>query len=179
MDLTKPTMPGARGWQVSAVETASAALASGGRGQIIAACGTGKTITAAHVALQACPADGIILVACPTVALVAQVLQVWEGACEHVLAVCGDDGITEPDVVAADLPAVVTTDPAVIAAWLTQRPPGRWLIVTTHRSAGHLGQLYCASAGSPTALSSTRPTTPRGATTSTPPSCSRSLNLRT
>jgi superfamily II DNA or RNA helicase len=139
MDLTKPRMPGARGWQVSAVETAAATLASGGRGQIIAACGTGKTITAAHAALQACPADGIILVACPTVTLVAQVLQAWQGACEHVLAVCGDDGVTEPDVV-ADLPAVVTTDPAVIAAWLTLRPPGRRLIVTTHRSAGHLGQ---------------------------------------
>lgn len=147
MDLTKPTMPRARGWQVCAVETASAALASGGRGQIIAACGTGKTIAAAHAALRACPADGIIVVACPTVALVAQVLQAWEGACEHVLAVCGDDGIAEPDVVAADLPAVVTTDPAVIAAWLTQRPPGRRLIVTTHRSAGHLGQALRRAGG--------------------------------
>jgi superfamily II DNA or RNA helicase len=156
MGLTTATMPGAQGWQVSAVETASAALASGGRGQIIAACGTGKTITAAHVALQACPGDGIIVVACPTVALVAQVLQAWDAVCEHVLAVCGDDGIADPDVAAlttifpdftqpdpatcADPPIVVTTDPDVITAWLAERVSGRRLIVTTHRSAGHLGQ---------------------------------------
>jgi predicted helicase len=140
VDLTEPTMPPARGWQVTAVATASAALASGGRGQIIAACGTGKTNTAAHVALQVCPVDGIIVVACPTVALVAQVLRAWEGACEQTLAVCGDDGITEPDVTAVDLPAVVTTDPAAIGTWLTRRPRGRRLIVTTHRSAGHLGR---------------------------------------
>jgi superfamily II DNA or RNA helicase len=138
MNRKTRAMPGARGWQVTAVQTASAALASGGRGQIIAACGTGKTITAAQVALQVCPADGVILVACPTLALVAQALQVWQGACEHVLAVCGDEGVTEPDAV--DLPAAVTTDSAVIADWLTQHLPGLRLVVTTHRSAGHLGQ---------------------------------------
>ncbi|MDG4795030.1 DEAD/DEAH box helicase [Micromonospora sp. WMMD1082] len=140
MSATATTMPNAHGWQVSAVEAASAALQSGGRGQIIAACGTGKTITAAHVALQTCPADGTIVVACPTVALVAQVMQVWDGACDRVLAVCGDDGTSEPEVAGADLPAVVTTDPDVIASWLIERPRGRRLIVTTHRSAGLLGQ---------------------------------------
>src|SRR4051812_2558329 len=140
MGLTTATMPGAQGWQVSAVETASAALASGGRGQIIAACGTGKTITAAHVALRACPADGVVVVACPTVALVAQTLHAWRDACDQVLAVCGDDGVTDPAVVAADLPAVTTTDPDTITGWLTDTRPGRRLIVTTHRSAGHLGQ---------------------------------------
>ncbi|MFG2043935.1 Helicase associated domain protein [Dactylosporangium sp. NPDC048998] len=123
-----------------AVRAASAALASGGRGQIIAACGTGKTIAAAHAALQTCPADGIIVVACPTVALVAQALQAWYGVCDHVLAVCGDDGVTDPGIVAADLPAVTTTDPDTITSWLTEPGPGRRLIVTTHRSAGHLGR---------------------------------------
>lgn len=156
MGLTTAPIPAAQGWQAPAVQTASAALARGGRGQIIAACGTGKTITAAHVALQTCPDDGLIVVACPTVALVAQVLQAWDAVCEHVLAVCGDDGLAEPDVAAlatmlpaftlpdsatcADPPIVVTTDPDVIADWLTARVPGRRLIVTTHRSAGQLGQ---------------------------------------
>ncbi|MEV0133649.1 Helicase associated domain protein [Dactylosporangium sp. NPDC050688] len=145
MGVTTSGVPDARGWQLAAVEAASAALAAGGRGQIIAACGTGKTITAAHVALRTCPADGIAVMACPTVALVGQVLRAWDGAAEHVLAVCGDGAVADPDTgtdgtAIADLPAAVTTDSDVIAAWLTDPTPGRRLIVTTHRSAGLAGQ---------------------------------------
>ncbi|GAA3289604.1 hypothetical protein GCM10020218_058640 [Dactylosporangium vinaceum] len=57
----------------------------------------------------------------------------------RVLAVCGDDGVTDPAVLAADLPAATTTDPDRIAAWLAEPAPGRRLIVTTQVSAGHLG----------------------------------------
>src|SRR4051794_31838527 len=140
MGQSTARVPDARGWQARAVGTASVALASGGRGQIIAACGTGKTITAALVALRTCPADGVVVVACPTVALLAQTLHVWREACDQILAVCADDGVTDPAVVAADLPAVTTTDVDTITGWLTDAAPGRRLIVTTHRSAGHLGQ---------------------------------------
>ncbi|GAA2352732.1 DEAD/DEAH box helicase family protein [Dactylosporangium salmoneum] len=145
MGVTTTGVPDARGWQLPAVEAASAALAAGGRGQVIAACGTGRTITAAQVVLRTCPADGIAVMACPTVALVGQVLRAWDGIAEHVLTVCGDGGVTDSDTGAdadalADLPAAVTTNPDVITAWLTDPTPGRRLIVTTHRSAGHTGQ---------------------------------------
>ncbi|GAA3302569.1 Helicase associated domain protein [Dactylosporangium vinaceum] len=132
-------LPDAQGWQIPAVGAASAALAVGGRGQIIAACGTGKTIAAAHIAMRVCPADGIAVVACPTITLLAQTLHAWHTATDRVLAVCGDDGVTDPAVLAADLPAATTTDPDRIAAWLAEPAPGRRLIVTTQVSAGHLG----------------------------------------
>ncbi|GAB3861687.1 hypothetical protein GCM10027610_104610 [Dactylosporangium cerinum] len=139
MGLAPARLPDAGGWQEPAVEAAAAALAGGGRGQIIAACGTGKTVAAAHVAMRVCPAGGVAVVACPTVALVAQTLHVWRGVAGAVLAVCGDDGVTDPAVISTDLPATTTTDPDVIAAWLVEPVPGRRLIVTTHLSAGQLG----------------------------------------
>ncbi|WP_158566428.1 DEAD/DEAH box helicase [Micromonospora craterilacus] len=126
------------GWQRVAIPAAVAALRGGGRGQIHAACGTGKTVTAAHLAVELCPAGGLVVVACPTVTLVSQTLAVFASVATTVLAVCGDDGVTDAAVRAADLPAAVTTDVGAIGEWLRQPCDGIRLVVTTHRSAGVL-----------------------------------------
>lgn len=63
----------------------------------------------------------------------------WAGVGARVLAVCGDDGVVDAATAVADLPAATSTDPDVIAAWLTSPAAGRRLVVTTHVSAGLLG----------------------------------------
>jgi len=133
-------LPAAIGWQQPAVTAAVTALAGGGRGQIHAACGTGKTITAAHIAARLCPPGGIVVIACPTVALLAQTLAVAGPSTTATLAVCSDDTVTDTAVHTSDLPATVTTDLDTIGSWLRQVMTGVRLIVTTHRSAGLLGQ---------------------------------------
>ena len=133
-------LPAAIGWQQPAVTAAVSALAGGGRGQIHAACGTGKTITAAHIAARLCPPGGIVVIACPTVALLAQTLAVVGPSTTTTLAVCSDDTVADTAVHTSDLPTTVTTDPDTIGSWLRQTATGVRLIVTTHRSAGLLGQ---------------------------------------
>ncbi|GIJ08409.1 Helicase associated domain protein [Micromonospora andamanensis] len=133
-------LPEPVGWQHVAVPTAVAALRSGGRGQIHAACGTGKTITAAHVATSLCQPGGLVVVACPSVTLVGQTLAVLAPTAATILVVCGDDAVTDTLVHTADLPATVTTDRNVIIEWLREEQgDGIRLVVTTHRSADVLG----------------------------------------
>ncbi|MFI6273077.1 DEAD/DEAH box helicase [Micromonospora zamorensis] len=140
-------LPDPVGWQRLAIPAAVAALRAGGRGQIHAACGTGKTVTAAHIAAQLCPPGGHVVVACPSVALVAQALTVLGHPNTATLAVCGDDTVVDTAAHTRDLPeaVTVTTDPATIACWLRTPTHSARLIVTTHRSAGVLGAALAAT----------------------------------
>ena len=80
------------------------------------------------------------MVACPTVALVGQILAVLGPTAAATLAVCGDDAVADTAVHPQDLPATVATDLDTITAWLRRAAGGIRLIVTTHRSAALLGQ---------------------------------------
>ncbi|MEV0003499.1 Helicase associated domain protein [Micromonospora sp. NPDC050980] len=140
-------LPEPIGWQRLAIRAAVTALRTGGRGQIHAACGTGKTVTAAHIAAQLCPPGGHVVIACPSVALVAQTLAVLGHPRTATLAVCGDDTVTDAAAHPRDLPeaVTVTTDASTITGWLRSRTRGARLIVTTHRSAGLLGAALTAT----------------------------------
>ncbi|MFJ6199132.1 DEAD/DEAH box helicase family protein [Micromonospora sp. NPDC092111] len=142
-------LPDPAGWQRAAISSAVAALHAGGRGQIHAACGTGKTIAAAHVATTLCPPGGLVVVACPSVTLVSQTLAVLAPVASTVLTVCSDDSVADAAVHTADLPATVTTEPSAIAGWLRSGGNrGMRLVVTTHRSASLLGDVL-TTAGVP------------------------------
>jgi len=127
---------GLRKHQRRAVEAAVAALADGGRAQVVMACGTGKTLVGVHAArLLADDAQQVgedprpLLVLVPSLALLAQTLRVWrgQGACgPAVLAVCSDEAVEhedgwDPGPQVAEQ-AEVTTDPARIAAFLAAVP---------------------------------------------------------
>ncbi|WP_432982928.1 Helicase associated domain protein [Dactylosporangium sp. CA-233914] len=140
-------LPGLRGYQADAVAAIVAGLAGGSRGQLIAACGSGKTLVAAHAAVRLVPA-GLVVIACPSLALVAQTLAVWStgGAAGDVLAVCSDDSVADASMHASELDCPVTTDPDVIAAWLRQGVGGGLrLMLTTHQSAGTAGRGLAAA----------------------------------
>jgi len=135
-------LPPRRGYQDEAVAAIVDGLAGGGRGTAVLACGTGKTLVGAHATVRLVAA-GLVVVACPSLALVAQTLGVWTaaGVPDAVLAVCSDSTVGDSAVHVSDLRCPVTTDAHQVAAWL-RRTNGALLrlMLVTHQSAAVLGQ---------------------------------------
>ncbi|MEV6932285.1 Helicase associated domain protein [Dactylosporangium sp. NPDC051485] len=139
-------LPPLRDYQQAGAAAAVAGLRDGGRGQYLAACGTGKTLVAAAVATDLV-GSGLVVVACPSLGLIAQTLAVWarHGVADLVLAVCCDATVRDAAVrVTAQLDCAVTTDVAAIGGFL-RRPGGRRLILTTHVSAYLVGAALAAT----------------------------------
>lgn len=117
-------------------------LATGARGTAVLACGTGKTLVAAHATVQMVTA-GLVVVACPSLALVAQTLGVWRraGIPDAVMAVCSDATVADTDAYASQMHCPVTTNAEQIAGWLrdSHRVNLR-LVLVTHKSALVLGR---------------------------------------
>jgi superfamily II DNA or RNA helicase len=137
----KRKLPTPRGYQDDAVTSIVQGLAGGGRGTAVLACGTGKTLVAAHATVQLVPA-GLVVVACPSLALVAQTLRVWRTADipDAVMAVCSDATVADIDTYTTQMRCPVTTDEQQIAAWLNETSQARLrLVLVTHKSAPVLG----------------------------------------
>lgn len=140
-------LPSRRLWphQVDALAAVVSGLGGGGRGQLVMACGTGKTLVALRAAEQLVPPAGLVVVLAPTLALVRQTLDVWRCDARRGfagLAVCSDSEIAaDPVAHWVDLAGgvQVSTDPAAIGEWVTMVPHRR-VVVGTYRSAGRLGQ---------------------------------------
>lgn len=134
-------LPALRGYQQHAVDAVVQGLSTSDRGQVWAACGTGKTLVAVHAARRWCP-TGLVAVAVPSLQLLAQTLRVWAdaGVVTHILAVCGDDSVTDAAVHLGDLPCPVTTQRAQISRWLRALPAGKpALVLVTNASVAVLG----------------------------------------
>lgn len=130
---------GLRPYQAEAHGAVTAGLRDGGRGQLLMACGTGKTRVAAAAA-GTLAGEGVTVVLVPGLALAGQVIRDWQAGCpaDRVLAVCSDRTIVTGDG-PGGLAVPVTTDPAAIAGWLA-REGGRALIVATYDSAHRLAE---------------------------------------
>jgi predicted helicase len=129
-----------RAYQAEAVAAILAGLEGRGRGQLRAACGTGKTFIAS-VAAAELAGGGVTVVLVPSIALAAQTITAWHpgGPGERVLAVCSDYTVGGGGVRAADLPVPVTTDAEVIATWLVGAPAGA-LVVGPYDSAHRVAE---------------------------------------
>jgi len=137
----KRRLPTPRGYQDNAVTSIVHALTEGGRGTAVLACGTGKTLVAAHATVQLVPA-GLVVVACPSLALVAQTMRVWRtaGIPDAVMAVCSDATVADIDTYTTRMRCPVTTNQQQIAAWLRDTSEARLrLVLVTHKSAPVLG----------------------------------------
>jgi len=131
-----------RGYQEEAVAAIVEGFTAQSRGTVVAACGTGKTLVSAYAA-QHLVDEGLVVVACPSLPLIAQTLREFTrfGIAAGALAVCSDDTVADAAVHVSDLPCPVTTDPGRIAAWLRTGSPGeRRLMLVTHLSADAAGQ---------------------------------------
>ncbi len=145
-------LPGLRDYQADGLAATVDGLRYGGRGQVLSACGTGKTLLATYAAVRLVE-HGVVVIACPSLGLIAQTLAVWAGtgAADRLLAVCSDATVRDAALRdTAQLDCAVTTDRTEIVRFLQQpstpQPePGRRLILTTHVSAHLVGAALTAA----------------------------------
>ncbi|MDR1151303.1 MAG: DEAD/DEAH box helicase family protein, partial [Bifidobacteriaceae bacterium] len=116
--------------QAKALSAVRAGFASGDRGKLIMACGTGKTLTSLRIAEDLVGAGGTVLFLVPSIALLSQSLKEW--SLEAVVplrtfAVCSDAkvgkdrGSLGEDISVVDLEIPATTDPARLVAQVERR----------------------------------------------------------
>jgi superfamily II DNA or RNA helicase len=107
------------------------------RGQLIMACGTGKTLVGLWSSERLQSVRTLVLV--PSLSLLAQTLREWTANAAEpfdYLAVCSDETVVgEDEFVAstAELGVPVTTDPTVISTFLRRR--GRRVVFSTYQSS--------------------------------------------
>jgi predicted helicase len=104
------------------------------RGQLIRACGTGKTLIGLRVAEAMKSQRTLVLV--PSISLVSQILGDWakDGLLPfRFLPVCSDETIGGEDELDVELGVPSTTDPAKIAEFM--RGSGRRVVFSTYKSS--------------------------------------------
>ena len=128
--------------QVAAVDDVIAGFIDADRGQLIMACGTGKTYTALKIAERQAGAGGRVLFLVPSLSLLSQTLREW--AAHHgwsglrTFAVCSDSmvGRNNEDINAYDMAIPPTTDGGKLADGLeSELPAGHvQLVFATYQS---------------------------------------------
>ncbi|MEU3634080.1 DEAD/DEAH box helicase [Streptomyces fradiae] len=116
--------------------------ADGLRGQVISACGTGKTITAAFATREILRDRGRILVLVPTLDLLTQTVKEWRrvGHTGPAVAVCS----LEDDPALWGLKVRATTNPVQLALWHGSGPV---VIFGTYASLGVLAEAFQGAYG--------------------------------
>lgn len=115
------------------------------RGQMIMACGTGKTLAALFITEKLAADRTLVLV--PSLSLLAQTLREWTANTKtgfDFLPVCSDETVAEPDAVVAntsDLGFPVTTKPQEIAAFLRRRSARR-VVFATYQSSPEIAKAF-------------------------------------
>ncbi len=134
---------------------AVAGLAGTARGQVIMACGTGKTVVAQRIAEALAGTDtDTVLVLFPNLGLLAQNARAWATYREvefAALAVCSEQQVgrgkardsDEIQLDTAEFGIPNTTDPDVLADWLANTP-GRRVVFATYQSSDKLAAMHTA-----------------------------------
>ena len=115
------------------------------RGQMIMACGTGKTLAALFIHEKLAAERTLVLV--PSLSLLAQTLREWTANSKagfDFLPVCSDESVAEPDAVVSntsDLGFPVTTDAGEIATFLRRRSGPR-VVFSTYQSSPQIARAF-------------------------------------
>ena len=134
------------GIQSKAIENVAAGLKDSDRGQLVMACGTGKTFTSFCISERLVPDGGRILYLAPSIALVSQVRREWlnEDRSLRGLVVCSDKtsgGNKESDDMRiTELECQVTTEPKKIAQFLRQDGDGTRVVFCTYQSLAKVSE---------------------------------------
>lgn len=127
--------------QLAALDAVVSGLAINARGQLVMACGTGKTLVGlwTHERLQ----SQATLVLLPSLSLLSQALREWSAHAQDgfaSLAVCSDDSVTDQVVAKTSALGVPTsTDPEVICEFLGHAVGPR-VIFATYQSSGAVAE---------------------------------------
>ena len=126
-----------RPYQRDAVKVVVEGLSTDDRGQLIMACGTGKTYTALKIMETLVSPGGAALFLVPSLALLAQTLHAWTADAEQPLrcfAVCSDAQVGRrardgEDIAIHDLAYPATTDPNSLSREIGQRSSDRVTVI--------------------------------------------------
>ena len=141
----EPAQP--RDHQLDAIRDVVDGFGSADRGQLIMACGTGKTLTSWFITEKLTAERTLMLV--PSLSLLKQTMCEWQNASGGVtrfasLPVCSDASVSSTDDFAvaytADLGVPVTTDPEAIAAFLRKRGPR--VVFSTYQSSPQIAKAF-------------------------------------
>ena len=133
-----------RDYQLNAVKNAREHFRTNDRGQLIMACGTGKTFTALKIAEKLFP-DGKILFLVPSISLLSQTLEEWATFAEkpiNAVCICSDETATknfDDEIVDVNLPLPAMTDDKKIAAALKKF--SSFVIFSTYQSIDVVSRL--------------------------------------
>ena len=141
-EATKPQVP--RPHQKRAIRDVVDNL--GGRGQLVMACGTGKTLAALWISERLEAKRTLVLV--PSLTLLSQTVSEWLANAKEpfeYLPVCSDETVSRGNDAAvmftSDLEYPVTTDPDAITSFLRKR--GRRVVFSTYQSSPQIGRASC------------------------------------
>ena len=144
LGLETPTPRQLRPHQETAVKDVIQGFSEADRGQLIMACGTGKTYTSLKIAERQAGAGGRVLFLVPSLSLLSQTLREW--AAHHqwtgirTFAVCSDTrvGRTDEDINSYDMAIPPTTDGRKLADGLVSDLPAGHvqLVFATYHSIG-------------------------------------------
>jgi superfamily II DNA or RNA helicase len=140
----KPATP--RPHQKDAIRAVLKGFTTSDRGQLIMACGTGKTLTGLFITEKLEAQRTLVLL--PSLSLLKQTLNEWRANCSVEFAslpVCSDETVntTDDDAIAhtSDLGVPVTTDPAKITEFL-RRKSGPLVVFSTYQSSPQIAKAF-------------------------------------
>ena len=121
--------------QEDALQAAKSHYQSSERGQLIMACGTGKTFTSLKIAEALASDKGMVLFVVPSLSLMKQTISEWafeQHRDQRHIAVCSDDTVAsneERNGQAADIHSPVSTNPHRIATLINQASTASMTVV--------------------------------------------------
>lgn len=126
-------------YQQRMISNALKGFGASDRGKLIAACGTGKTLTALWI--TECMKTKKVLFIAPNLALIKQTLEAWSEQARvpfNYLCVCSDktvsDDVDEGDIAISDFNVPVTTSPDEICSSLSKKIEGKLIVFCTYQS---------------------------------------------
>ncbi|BDX35299.1 hypothetical protein TUM20985_58460 [Mycobacterium antarcticum] len=139
----KPARP--RKHQTDAIRDVVKGFTASDRGQLIMACGTGKTLAALFITEKLESKRTLVLV--PSLSLLKQTLNEWRANCTTEFAsmpVCSDDTVGNDDAAVShtsDLNVPAETDPEKIAAFLRRRS-SPLVVFSTYQSSPQIAHAF-------------------------------------
>ena len=126
--------------QKAARKSVVAGLKQSDRGQLIMACGTGKTLTSLRIAERMVGAGGLMLYAVPSISLMRQAIRYWSEHCtieQSYVGVCSDSSVShseKTDIPIMEMEIGVSTDERKIASVLKRDSAKMVVVFTTYQS---------------------------------------------
>ena len=108
-------------------------LGNSSRGQLIMACGTGKTLTSLRICESLAPVGGIVLYLVPSITLIQQSMRYWSENSktkQYYIGVCSDKTVSSNEEGSiTELECPVSTKVADLKEYLNNRPKDRLTVI--------------------------------------------------